>query len=279
MKSAPGFGEASTAALTVSILSGFVVALQYEAALPFVSAVAMEAELPFGAFWRSLHFWSSQFFVVLLVAHIVQRLDALPRLSGKDAPASGKRRWAVAGLTFPLAVMALFTGYVLRFDGTGQAAGAIAEHLVLDIPFAGHALNRFLLAIEREGVNRVYTVHIFLTAVCWALGTWYHTRKVILSRDSFFTVATLCAVWACLVPAPIDLPGENVTLIKGPWFFIGIQELLRDVEPFYAGIMVPSIPVAILLFLPWADNRKNWFAALGVWLAFYLLFTAMGIMR
>lgn len=279
MKALPGFGEAATAALAVSIISGFVVALQYEPAVPFVSAVAMDAELPFGIFWRSIHFWSSQLFFLLLLSHIVQRFDALPRISSDKGTVAGKRRWAIVSLTFPVAVAALFTGYVLRFDGTGQAAGAIAEHLMRDIPFAGNAIDRFFLAVEREGVNRVYAVHIMLTVICWAIGTWYHTRKVILAGNSFFLVAAGCIIWAAFVAAPIDMPGENVMLIKGPWFFIGVQELLRDLNPLYAGVILPSIPVVILMFIPFARDRKNWFYALALWTGFYLVFTVKGVMR
>lgn len=276
----PGLGESATAAFLVSILSGFVVAMQYEAAVPFISSVSIDAELPFGKFWRSLHFWSSQFFVIFLISHVVQRFDALPRISTPESHATTlRKRWFTTGITLPLAILALFTGYVLRFDGTGQAAGAIAEHLILEIPLLGNTINRFFMAVEREGVNRVYAVHIIFTALCWGIGTWYHTRKVLLKSEQFFIITFLSVLWASFIGAPIDIPGENVLLIKGPWFFVGVQELLRDLPAAFAGIIFPSIPIALVLFLPWFKDRKTTYYLLCVWTVLYLFFTVKGFIR
>jgi ubiquinol-cytochrome c reductase cytochrome b subunit len=263
-------GELATAALLVSAGSGFVVAYQYDVAEPFVSSVAIEAVLSFGFFWRALHFWSSQAFFLLLMLHAWQSLDDLPRIEKRPL---GGRQWVILTVTLPMAVLALFTGYVLRWDGTGQAAGAIAEHLLLGVPLIGPGLNRFFLAASEEGLSRVYVVHLLVTAILWGVGTWYHTRKVILGLRPLRDVFIVSAVLALIARSPMDLPGENIGLIKGPWFFLGVQELLKYLPPFFAGVVYPLMPVFFYAALPWAGDRWPLFWLLAFWGASYTVST------
>jgi len=269
-------GEMTIAALLASIGSGFVVAYQYEVADPFVTSVAIEAILPFGAFWRALHFWTSQAFFLLLIYHAWQSIDDLPKISMRP---SGRRQWTVLSLTLPMSILALFTGYVLRYDGTGQAAGTIAEHLLLKVPLIGSGLNRFLIASTDEGLSRIYLIHLLLTALLWGLGTWYHTRRVILSRKIFLSILTGSIAVAILFHAPIDLPGKNIDLIQGPWFFLGVQELLRHFSPLGAGILYPLIPVIAFSSLSWAGNRKIPLSFLLGWLVTYFGLSLAGWLR
>ncbi|OPL15801.1 MAG: hypothetical protein AVO38_09805 [delta proteobacterium ML8_D] len=269
-------GQMTTAALLASIGSGFVIAYQYEVAEPFITSVAIEAILPFGAFWRALHFWTSQAFFLLLTYHAWQSVDDLAKISMQP---SSRRQWTVLSLTLPMAIFALFTGYVLRYDGTGQAAGTIAEHLLLKIPLIGFGLNRFLMASTDEGLSRIYLLHLVLTALLWGLGTWYHTRRVILSRKIFTGFLCISITVAILFHAPIDLPGKNIDLIQGPWFFLGIQELLRFLPPFGAGILYPLIPVIAFSLLPWVNNRKIPFSLLVGWFLTYFGLSLAGWLR
>ncbi len=269
-------GEIATAALLISALSGFLLAYQYEVAEPFISATAIETVIPFGAFWRSVHFWSSQAFFLVLILHIWQCTGSMDRFCRHR---KGRIHWTVVSLTLPLAMYALFTGYVLRFDGTGQAAGKIAEHLLLNVPIAGSMLDRMLMATSTEGLNRVYTVHILFTALCWGLGTWYHTRRVTVGRKIFLYTLTAVVITGVLIHAPIDLPGQNLHLIKGPWFFLGIQELLRHMAPITAGIIFPMIPLAIVALFPWLRKRSGIYSALAIWSSVYIIATVVTLAR
>ena len=270
------YGYLTGAFLLLSILSGFVVAYQYEPATPFVSSVAIETILPFGSFWRSVHFWTSQAFVILLMLHV---FDLRNRVSQGRAPFKLRLHWTVISISVPVGIYALFSGYVLRYDATGQAAGAIAEHLFLRIPVVGSLVNKVLLNISGDGLNRIYAVHILAGFVCWLMGTWYHLKRVRITFDAFASAVVFGAFFCFMVRAPIDQSLPNMHLIKGPWFFLGIQELLRYFDPLLAGIVVPVIPLSVLFLFPWVKKTRMLYLIILLWTFGYSGVTLVSLLR
>ncbi len=49
---------------------------------------------------------------------------------------------------------------------------------------------------------------------------------------------------------------------KAPWYFMGLQELLEHMHPFFAGVALPGILVIFLLLIPYLDRSK---AGIGRW--------------
>jgi len=270
------YGYITGAFLLLSILSGFVVAYQYEPATPFVSSVAIETILPFGSFWRSVHFWTSQAFVIFLMLHV---FDLRNKVSHGRASFRLRFHWTWISISVAIAIYALFSGYVLRYDATGQAAGAIAEHLFLRIPMMGSLLNKVLLNISGDGLNRIYAVHILAGFVCWLMATWYHLRRVPITFNAFTTSVTVSAFFCFLLKAPIDQNISNTHLIKGPWFFLGIQELLRYFDPLLAGIVVPAIPLVVLFLFPWVKKTHMLYLIILLWTFGYAEVTLISLLR
>ncbi len=270
-------GEACAAALLISMGSGFVVAYQYDTATPFVSTVAIASLLPWGWMWRAMHFWSSQLFLLLLLIHTWHRSAEAVQVGNRRG---GKRYWAILSITLPLGVFALFTGYVLRFDETGRAASSIAGHLFVSIPLFGQWLDRLLMSVSLEGVQRVYVVHVAVTALLWGIGTWYHTRRVLIKYGLFVSALLFILPVSLVVPAPMDLPGAYLDIIKGPWFFLGVQELLRYMPPLAAGVVFPMIPMALLMAMPLGVRwKRGMMAGIAAWLMIYGLLTIAMIAR
>ncbi|MEW6518261.1 MAG: cytochrome b N-terminal domain-containing protein [Thermodesulfobacteriota bacterium] len=267
------WGAMSLVALYVSILSGVVLALQYDEAHPFYSAASLDLLIPFGSFWRSLHFYSSQVFFLLSLVHLAAILDGQGnRLS------PGRWVWLIASV--PLALLLLFTGYVLRGDATGESAGLIAENICLSIPLFGSMLNSLLFAVTEEGMKRVYANHVIGLGVLWVIFTWDHLRRyrVGLSEHSWFILGIF--VFSLLFQAPMEPMQMGVFHIAGPWFFLGLQELLRYMQPFVAGVMVP---LAFMISLALLQTSHGWgksarlFA--GSWLLLYTGITLVALGR
>ena len=267
------WGEKSFIALYLSLISGVVVALQYDVAAPFYATSAIDLLIPFGAFWRSLHFYASQLFFLFFLCH----LTVIVLAASHGFP---RARWLLLVASLPVTVLLLFTGYVLRGDATGEAAGAIAENIALSVPLAGEWLNALLFSINRDGLLRVYANHLVGLGLLWLVLSWDHLRRyrVGFARHGGLTVAL---VGFCLVvPAPLEPARLGVFHIAGPWFFLGLQEILRYLPPFWAGVVFPSLLLLLLLLVPAGIRwRRRALRGIAAWVALYAVLTLIALLR
>lgn len=63
-------------------------------------------------------------------------------------------------------------------------------------------------------------------------------------------------VWSLAVRAPLEEPANPSNTpnpSKAPWYFLGLQELLVYFDPWYAGVVLPSIIVIGLMAIPYID--------------------------
>lgn len=268
------WGEKSLISLYVSVVSGIVLALQYDPRHPFYSTVSLDMLIPFGTFWRSLHFYSSQLFFLFSAVHLLAILynGSYLRLS--------LTKWIVLVGTLPAAILLLFTGYVLRGDTTGESAGIIAEQLSLTIPYVGELLNSTLFAVAEEGVKRVYANHLIGLGVVWGICAWDHLRRYGVRIASHGFLLLLMTGIALLWDAPMEPMQPGMTHISGPWFFLGIQELLRYIQPLWAGVVFPVVFIAAMVVIrlegPW--RKRAVFFSLA-WLCIYCGATVIASFR
>ena len=257
------WGGHSLVCLYISVLSGIVIALQYNSHEPFYSTATIELVAPFGSFWRALHYYSSQAFFLLLLVHLAMVL-------WKNESRFSRGAWLRLSATIPVALLLLFTGYVLRGDATGEAAGAIAEHITLAIPLLGDLLNSILFDIGATGVQKVYANHLIGLMVLGGFCAWPHLRRYTAAWRNHLFVSLLVLVPASLLVAPMEPDRIGLLHIAGPWFFLGLQEALRYIPAFWAGVVLPATLVLPLLLLPAQGRLRRyclWFMVF--WLLAY----------
>jgi hypothetical protein len=85
--------------------------------------------------------------------------------------------------------------------------------------------------------------------------TWPHLVRLELVA----ALVTLLVVtwWAILREVPLGPPadpGVTPTVVKAPWFFVGIQELLQYFDAWLAGAVLPAIMLLGLCALPYLDQ-------------------------
>ena len=268
------WGGLSLVSLYLSVLSGMVVALQYDPATPFFSASALDLLTPFGQFFRACHFYSSQLFFLFSLCHLAAVILAKTDQQLRFA------KWLVLIGSVPAALLLLFTGYVLRADATGEAAGVIAENITLSIPYLGEFLNFLLFSIEAEGMKRVYANHLIGLGLVWGVCCWDHLRRYRVgfgqhSRLLFATVAVSLFLAAPMEPARLGL-----FHIQGPWFLLGLQELLRYIQPFWAGVIFPStVVVALACVGTEAPGRRRALLFIAGWLFVYSILSSVALLR
>ena len=268
------WGGMSLVSLYLSVLSGMVVALQYDPATPFFSTSSLDLLAPFGQFFRSCHFYSSQLFFLFSLCHlaavILAKTDRQLRFG----------KWLLLVCSVPAALLLLFTGYVLRADATGEAAGVIAENITLSIPYLGAPLNSLLFSIEAEGMKRIYANHLIGLGLVWGICCWDHLRRyrVGFGQHRLLLFATVAASFYLV--APMEPARMGLLHIQGPWFFIGLQELLRYIQPFLAGVIFPStVVVALICVGTETPGRRRSLLFIAGWLAVYLFLSIVGALR
>lgn len=268
------WGGKSLVSLYLSVLSGMVVALQYDPATPFFSASALDLLAPFGQFFRACHFYSSQLFFLFSLCHLAAVILA------KSDQQLRFGKWLLLIGSVPASLLLLFTGYVLRADATGEAAGVIAENITLSIPIFGTTLNSLLFSIEAEGMKRVYANHLIGLGLVWGVCCWDHLRRyrVGFGQHPFLVFGTLL-LSLCLA-APMEPARLGLFHIQGPWFLLGLQELLRYIQPFWAGVIIPSTVVVALVCVGTENpGRRRALFFMAAWFLLYLILSIIAALR
>jgi len=112
--------------------------------------------------------------------------------------------------------------------------------------------HRLLALVPPEGIQRVERVQ----------GDRVHTWPHFLLEE-FIAMLILFAgmlVFSSLINAPLrELANPNLTPnpSKAPWYFLGLQELLRYFHPMVAGITIPTFILVGLAAVPYVDRNPS----------------------
>ncbi len=74
-------------------------------------------------------------------------------------------------------------------------------------------------------------------------------------------VTAVLTIWSLTINAPLEEPSNPTRTpnpSKAPWYFLGLQEMLVFFDPWYAGVVLPSIVIVGLMMIPYLDiNPKG----------------------
>lgn len=270
---AVGWGGNALISLYISVASGIIVALQYSPAQPFYSTSSIELIVPYGSFWRAMHYFSSQAFLFLLLFHFFA-------VAWENTHYYDRAAWVRLTLSIPITFLLLFTGYILRDDATGEAAGLISENITLSIPLIGEWLNNFFLTVSTSGLKRVYTHHLAGLMAIGLYCVWPHLRRYSTRWRFHLPLICFLLLLSVFFVTPIEAQRFGLLHIAGPWFFLGLQELLRYIHPFWAGVAFPGVLIIALLNLPHQGGRRVVYLGLiSLWLLVYLILSWVSYLR
>jgi len=239
----------SAASLLLSVLSGIFLSFHYFYSQPLESVLKIITFVPFGKYLRTLHYLSSQIALISLFFHL---LDSLYK---RFYLFKTKWGWFFLILSFFLLLFITFTGYLLRADETGELAGNIAENLVLTLPFFGETLNSIFFGVREVGLIRVYHWHLILSFILLCGIFLFHVKIKALflpkNLPYFFSIL--------LLPLLFEFPLRPFAGFeaRGPWFFLGAQEMLKFFLPslvfLYLLLLFP-----LLISFPFFPSKEKW---------------------
>ncbi len=236
-------------AFLFALITGVILSFNYRPwGDVFKSVSKLTGWLPYGAFFRRLHYLSGQAFLILTFAHTLEHF--LRETYRHIKP----QEWTKLVLLFFLSFPLVFTGFILKGDKGGIIAGRVMYNLAQEIPYLGSGLAALLLRPGEDFFLLPYLHHtvILPLVVIFLLGR--HRKHLLPKGGLGWTLMAFLAFLATFYPLPPDVPPHvETTKIAGPWFFHGIQLLLHYGPPFWVGVLWPLVPIgllAILSFIP-----------------------------
>ena len=87
---------------------------------------------------------------------------------------------------------------------------------------------------------------------------WPHL--LMLEFASILSLMAFITIFSAMVKAPLlGLADVNATPnpSKAPWYFLGLQELLKMFNPAVAGVLIPGIALGLLAIVPYIDKNPS----------------------
>lgn len=211
-------GDFATAAFVLAAVAGVVLAVPYDPKDSYASIATLLLVNPAAVFFRNVHYWAGQLCLVLTLLHMWDHLRA------KTESRVGRGKWLRLALTLPLVVFIMLSGFLLRGDADAQQALRILTEATVRIPLLGPLLAMLIFGAG-DRLDLIYVQHAATATIVVWLFVIEHARRMWPRRSAFLAV-TVAVGGLSLFMTPGLHDGLD-PIIKGPWFFLGLQEILH----------------------------------------------------
>lgn len=263
------FGGIAVSALLLCVISGVILAIPYDVSDPYLSISAFILSNPGAVIARNMHYWSAQIFLIFTLIHIWDHF----RIGTEKGIRTGI--WFRLGIAVFVIFYAMLSGFILKGDTDSRQALRIFSSLVEAIPLAGSQLSYVLLGSE-ESYLLLYVNHIAIATIFIIAILFEHARIIWGKTITFIVLGLILLVLSILFQAPLH-DGQSA-IVKGPWYFLGFQEMLHWMHRpawIWVVVLVVALPVFIMPYLAKNSTRiAKYF--LFVALVFYAVLTIIG---
>ncbi|MEX1178717.1 MAG: hypothetical protein WEB09_09675 [Nitriliruptor sp.] len=157
--------------------------------------------------------------------------------------------------------------------GNGNGSGSIG------VPAASGHTHRMLALVPPAGIQQVQSKQMD------KVYTWPHL--LLVEFVALLAMGSLLLIVSFFLDAPLGSlanPNEVPGINKAPWYFMGLQELLRYFHPMIAGVTLPGVFLVGLMAAPYVDknpsarpeNRKVANLAFTFFMAFWGILVIIG---
>lgn len=243
-------------------VSGIPLIFAYNPNSAFDSVQKITYLMPFGFFIRKIHYFSSEIMIFFIVVHITQKIYS-------REPAAKRKIWVYGSLSFLAAIVLIFTGYVLKADQAGKSAALVAENM-LKSSYVLSCIQNFI--VDKDVLYWKFLLwHIaFMPAVALYF-IHRHTNKIAVNIK-FIVLSlglTIFASYTLPFPKDIGINVETVQNLTGPWFFKGIENMLKFNIPVDISMLAGILPFVMLALFS-RTNKNLIRGLLFLWIVLYV---------
>ena len=232
--------------MILCLVSGVVLTFYYRpAGNVFQNVEEITTLVPYGWFFRQFHYASGQLFVILMSIHTVDHFLK------KRYRTYSSGEWTLLIFSLCICFFVLFTGFVLKGDKEGFFAGQIFMNILREVPIMGEQLSNLFIVEGNSFFFLPYLYHCFFLPILLIYLIREHIREWLPGQGVLLVGAAGLFLYALIVKPHVDIPPDAaVGVVKGPWFFLGVQTLLKIMDPVLAGLVIPGLFVGCVLALP-----------------------------
>ncbi len=263
------FGNIATASFVIAVISGIFLAIPYDVKNPYESISALLLLNPAAVFFRNVHYWSAQIFLVFTILHVIDHLRRKTEYKVKDGV------WFRLTVSILITFFVMLSGFILKGDADSQQALNIFSSLVKETPFIGDSIAFTLLGSEND-YQIIYVNHIATATIILSIIIIEHS-KIIWPKISVFIYTLILSAILGYIFSPMLHDGLH-QIVKGPWYFIGLQEILHWISQTQLVLLFSFLLIVAFYFLKKSSEIvssliKKIFLALGF---IYIILTVIG---
>jgi menaquinol-cytochrome c reductase cytochrome b/c subunit len=166
-----------------------------------------------------------------------------------------------------------------RAARVAASLGKGGESASVGVPAASTHTHRMLALVPPSGIQQVKTTQDD------KVYTWPHL--LLVEFVALLAVGAVVLLVSFFLDAPLGSlanANEVPAINKAPWYFMGLQELLRYFHPMVAGVTMPGVVIVVLMAAPYVDknpsaqpeNRKVANMAFTFFLVFWAVLVIIG---
>ena len=263
-------GDIATAAFALCAVSGALLIPAYDAHDGRASIAQWLLTDAGAVYLRNVHDWTAQVVVIATLLHLVDHL----RLGSERRLAGGV--WLRVVLSLPVLGFLMLSGFTLRGDADAEQAQRVVTGVLNQLPVLGPLLATFLFGTG-DRLHVVYAQHASVATIIVWLVIVEHARRL-WPRATAVAAVTMGVSALSLVLSPGLHDGLDPR-IKGPWYFLGLQEILHWATWPLVAVAIGVAGIALLWILPhlpaaWAERAKR---GMLLALAGYALLCGIGL--
>jgi ubiquinol-cytochrome c reductase cytochrome b subunit len=249
----------------ISMVSGIIVVFAYYPNNAYESVQKLNYIIPFGSFFRQLHYFSSEAFLIILLIHVIIELY-------KKKIKISISSWNYSILALFCVILLMFTGFILKGDQSANAAVQVAFSLIKETPM----VDNFLPLFKDTQVFywKFFIWHILFFPLILVYAVFRHVKKLKVDISYFTFALALSLLLPLFIPMPEDIAPElQIEHILGPWFFWGAENMLALSLSALTVNTILAIPFLLLLILIYSENKTLYKILLLLWIIIYAYFS------